>query len=337
MYKRAAQYVFVLKPPLRGISPEEFLRVAQDLKSGVAVTSLIDNNSVPHSSLAGKELTLQFLKDEVTAIVSRNPVEWIRGCDGISVMHHPEMRGKLVSILSKQPESAEIPGEKLLSVTHGLEAFAFKVRLQEVSLMPTDGMLIGLDNPTDPAAGFFVPSNRRAPLTLTNIYESKQKMEYFAMTSFCEHLISISNATQSDLKPRYEPLGQAFPDFELLVREQEWAVEVTRIETGMISYLRVSKTVEQMAFERVVQRQVTDSGIIEALMKALDDKTSRRMKCSRYSRACLLLVDIVDSIDAKSSATWDGIDLSAFDAVALVKMDGSVTFITGMHSFKSAS
>ena len=90
-------------------------------------------------------------------------------------------------------------------------------------------------------------------------------------------------------------------------------------------------------FDRAARNQVTDCGIIAALTKASEDKTKRRNDCSHYPRACLLLVDIVDSINGESSAVWDGIDLSAFDAVALVKFDGSVFFIKGAHALESVS
>ena len=337
LYKRLPHYVFVLKPPLNGTTEEEFLKFAQDLKSGIAAKSMFEINSIPHSSLAGQELTLQSLKDEVIAIVSSNPIEWIRACVGISIMHHPQKRGKFVSILSKLPESAWAPGEKLLSVSHGDEVFAFNVKLHEGSFMPADGMFIWLDNPSDPAAEFIVASDGRGPLTLTNIYENRQTMEYFAMTSFCRQLIANGNATPSDLKPRYEPLGNAFPDFELLVREQEWAVEVTRIESGMVSYLRVSEPMEKDTFDKAAQKQVTESGVIAALMKALEDKTRRRKECPHYSRACLILVDVVDSVDVESPVVWNGIDLSGFDVVVLVKLDGSVSFIKGTHAFEPTS
>ena len=233
--------------------------------------------------------------------------------------------------------------------------FAFNVpaQLHENSFIPTDGLFsmyrtlrtvhIWLDNPSDPAAEHVVPSDRGESLTVRDVYESKQKMEHFAMMSLCNgclqsrYLLTNTDLTHSDLKCRYEPLGNAFPDFELVVRDQEWAVEVTRIESGMVSYLRVSQPLEKDRFDKAAQGQVTDCGIIAALTKASEDKTKKRNDCSRYSLACLLLVDIVDSIDPESSTLWDSIDLSAFDAVALVKLDGSVFFIKGAHALEPVS
>ena len=211
--------------------------------------------------------------------------------------------------------------------------FAFKVQLHENNLIPTDGMYIWLDNPSDSVAEHVVPSDRGESLTIRDVYESKLKMEYFAMTSLCWELLKNTSLTHGDLECRYEPLGNAFPDFELVIRGQEWAVEVTRIESGMVTYLRVSEPLQRDTLDKITRNQVTDSRITAALTKALDQKTKRRNDCSAYTSACLLLVDVVDAVDAEPSSIWDGIDLSAFDAVALVKLDGKVSFVKGTHAF----
>ena len=75
-------------------------------------------------------------------------------------------------------------------------------------------------------------------------------MEYFAVMSLCSDLLANTSLTYSDLRCRYEPLGNVFPDFELTARDQEWAVEVTRIESGMVAYLRVSEPLEMYTFDR---------------------------------------------------------------------------------------
>ena len=225
-----------------------------------------------------------------------------------------------------------------LSVRHANDVFAFNVQLHEHNFIPADGLYIWLDNPSDPAAVHPVANDGGEALTIRDVYESKQKMEYFAMMSLCNDLLSNTSLTHNDLKCRYEPLGSnTFPDFELVVRDQEWAVEVTRIESGMVGYLRVSPQLEKHRFDRAAGNQVTDCRIIAALTKALADKTKRRNDCSDYALACLLLVDVVDSVDPDSAAIWGGIDLSAFDVVALVQMDGGVCFIKGAHAFDSDS
>ena len=266
-------------------------------------------------------------------MISRNPIEWIRGCVGISLMHHPEKRRKFVSLLSTLPESVH-RRQKLLSVPYSGDIFAFNVQLHEHNFVDADGLYIWLNNPEDPAAEHVTPSDGSASVTFRDAYESNQKMEYFAMLSFCYELLSNTNLTHGNLKCRYEPLGiKTFPDFELTVRGQEWAVEVTRIESGMVSYLQVTPPLEKRAFDKATQNRVSDSGIVAALTKASEEKTKRLNECETYSHGCLLLVDVVDSIDHKSSAIWGEIDLSSFEAVAVVKLDASVFFIKGAHAF----
>ena len=336
-YDRWFQRVFILRPPMQGATARDFVQFAQELKSAVENKDLSENDSIPRSSFGRQGLTLQSLRDEVSDIISQNPIEWVRGCVGISIMHHPEKRRKLVSVLSKLPESAH-SGQKLLSFRHADDVFAFNVKLHENNFVPSDGLYLWLDNPSDPAAEHLVANDGGDTLTVRDIYEGKRKMEYFATMSLCEDLLSNTNLTYGDLKCEYEPLGDStFPDFELVVRGQEWAVEVTRVESDMVGYLRVSQPLEKETFDRAARYQVTDSGIVAALTKASEDKTKRRNDCSRYSRACLLLVDIVDSIDPESSAIWGGIDLGAFDVVGLVKLDGRVFFIKGAHALESGS
>ena len=325
----------VLQPPLGGASARDFVRYAQNLKSAFELKSLSEHESIPRSSFDGQGLTVPALKDVVANIVSENPVEWIRSCVGISLMYHPEQRGKIISVLAKLPESPQ-RGQKLLSVRHVDEVFAFNVQVHEHDFIAADGLYIWLDNPADPVAEHLVPSDGSESLNIRDVYESKKKMEYFAMTSLRNDLLNNTQLTQSDLAYRYEPLGNAFPDFELVVRNQEWAVEVTRIESGMVSYLRMSQPLEKERFDKAARNQVNDRRIIAALTKASEDKTKARNNCSRYRRACLLLVDVVDSVDLKSSAIWGGIDLSAFDAVALVKLDGRVFFIKGTRALNRA-
>ncbi len=329
-YHGLSQYVFMLQPPLQGAPARDFARFAEDLESGIEAKSLSDSVSIPHSSRSGQDLTLQLLKEEVSRIISDNPVEWVRGCVGVSVMHRPESHDKLVSIMAKLPESTGAPpGRKLLSVPHEGEVFAFTVKLHENRFLAEGSLVIWLDNPAEPAAELLVQSGNGESLTLTELFASKENAEYFAMASLGRDLLEDGNLTIDDLECRYEPLGNAFPDFELVVRGQQWAVEVTRIEHEMVSHLRLTERMGTDTLDSIVQRQVTRTAVAAALRKALTDKTRIRTQCTQYPRACLLLLDVVDAVDAGGSPVWDGIDLSAFDAIALVKLDGTVSYIKG--------
>ena len=326
-YQTRYRHVFVLKPPSQGATAHDFASFAENLKLGIEAKVLSDPDLIPRSSLNGRTLTLQSLREDVTGIISGLPTEWVDGCVGISIMHPPDVRKTLTAIMSNLPISAQVPSQKLMSVIQGDKSYAFRVQLHENPLMSEGSLVIGLDNPTEPAAEHIVPIDRREAVQFNDLYGSKRKMEDFAMGSLCRLLLASGIVSPNDPGPLYEPLGNAFPDFELTIRNQDWAVEITRIEAGMVSYLQVSKPLEKGTFDKVTQNEVTESNIIGALTDALAYKMKRRKDCPYYSRACLLLVDVVDSIDANASAIWGGIDMSAFDAVALVKMDGNVTFV----------
>ena len=131
--------------------------------------------------------------------------------------------------------------------------------------MRIDGLYVWLDNPADPVAEHVAQGDRGESLTIRDVHdENKEEMELFAMISFVSNLLSNTDLAISDLKCRYEPLGKAFPDFGLTVCDEEWAFEVTSIQSGMVSYLRVSEGLDRETFGKAAQQKVTD------------DKTSQR-------------------------------------------------------------
>ena len=328
-YQAVPRFHFVLIPKLGGSTAHELFQAAEDLKSGVEAMSLSD--SVPHFSANGRELTLDFLKEQVAHIIAQNPTEWVGGCDGLVIVHHPSKRGKLVSILSKLPVSPQVGcPRRLLSIRYKEDILAFGVDLHENRLISEDSLVIGLVNRSDTAAEFLVENDRGEGLRYTDLYASKRNMEFFAIDALCRDL-NLNGGY------KYEPLGKdTFPDFELPVGGQRWAVEVTRIETGMVTYVKLAREVNRRTIDGAAQNPITDSGVRDALAKAFDEKTEKRNKGSNYSRYCLLLVDIVDAVGGKDSAVWNGIDLSAFDAVVVVSLDGTVSYIKGIDAFEPA-
>ena len=328
-YQNSNRHVFVLQPPLLGATVGDIARFAQELTSGIEARTLIESDSIPQSSFRDQGLTLETLKDEVAKIVSRNPIEWIRGCVGISVIHNHGDSRKLAAVLSGLPESPRFPGQKLVSVSHGDDVFAFKVALHENRYVPAGSLVIGMDNPWDPAAANLVTSDRGDLLTFTDLYADKKAMEHFAMAALFQDLMRNYGIAKSDLKCRYEPLGNTFPDFELCIRDHEWAVEVTRIEAGMVSYLRISDPVDQTTIDKAAEKRITDEGLVDAMKVAIAEKSDRREKCCVYSRACLVLVDVVDAIEIYKTTLWENVCFDSFDVVVVVKFDGSVTYISG--------
>ena len=62
-----------------------------------------------------------------------------------------------------------------------------------------------------------------------------------------------------------------------------------------------------------------------------------QLPCHPPDHAVVNAVDLGDAVGAKGSSAWNGCDLSTFDVVAVVKMDGSVDYIQGEFASDSAS
>ena len=105
----------------------------------------------------------------------------------------------------------------------------------------------------------------------------------------------------------------------------------------MTSYVPVDRRLDQRGLNRAFGNYITDARVEEALRDEVNQKAQIRSKCSSYSLHCLLLVDVVDAVGAKGSPVWDECDLSAFDVVGVVRMNGSVDYIKGQFATDSVS
>ena len=328
-YQNSPRFQTILKPGKRGSRINDYLRTANDLEA--ALDSKILSESTPHIPASGRELSLGLLREEVGEIIARNDVEWVRGCDSLLIRHHPVKRERLLSILSVLL-SAPRPNDysKLLSVRHKGEIFVFKVVLHEDEYMRKDSVLIIPVNRTDPAVVRLAEKDRTGGVRFSHLYGSKEVMECFALNSLRLDLCSRRGILLVDLEYGYEPLGKnSFPDFKLLIDDEKWAVEVARVESGMVSYVEVERQLDAKGRNLAFRNRITDERVGDALRSEIGDKAKKRADCAAYSRFCLLLVDVVDSIGGGESTVWNGCDLSAFDAVVTVRLDGSVSYIKG--------
>ena len=328
-YKKIPWHHFVLLPGKHGSTGHEFLNASQNLNSALEAHTLSD--SVPHTSGAGQELTIDFLRNLVSDIVFQNDMDWVDGCDGLIIIHHPDQQERLVTVLSRLLVSPRSGGaRKVLSVPGPRRTHSFEVDLMANDHVKRDGLVIGLVNPEDPAAVRLVEREREGVLTFIDLYASNEDMEIFALESLRRDLCSRLDIRLEDLRSRYEPLGDdTFPDFELELEGEMWAVEVARIQEGMVSYVEVDRPLDQRGIERALRPSITAENVSKAVGQELADKAEKWSKCPRYSRCCLLLVDVVDSVEGPESAFWEGHDLSAFDAVVVVKLSGRVDYISG--------
>ena len=175
-----------------------------------------------------------------------------------------------------------------------------------------------------------VERDRKGILRFSDLYASKEIMERFAFESLLRNISHNLEIPPEYMDGEYEPLGKStYPDFEMSVEGQEWAIEVARIESGMTSYVEVERGLDRRGLNRAFANHITDARVEDTLREEIHQKAKSRTGCPAYSRHCLLLVDIVDGVGPKDSPVWDGCDLSLFDVVAVVKLDGSVNYIKG--------
>ena len=332
-YQEVPWYHVVLIPGKDGNRPQDFIRSNEDLQSALGIKSIRD--SVPHYFGEGRELTIELLKEIVTGIISQNDPDWIAGCDGLFIIHHPCKEAKLISAMANLLASPRTDGhKKLLSVQHGSRPSSLEIDLYSNDRMAEDGLILGLINPADPAVVRLVERHRGEVLKLTNRHAGKESMEWFAFHSLRRNVGHNLEIPPEDIPGEYEPLGKStYPDFEMSLEGQEWAVEVARVQSGMISYVEVDRRLDQRGLNLAFGNHITDARVEETLCEELSQKTQSRAECPEYARHCLLLLDIVEAIRPKGSQTWGGCDLSAFDVVAVVRMDGSIEYIKGQFPF----
>ena len=328
-YQKLPRFQSVLKPGKQGNGINDFNRTANDLAAAWESKMLFEN--APHFAANGRKLSLELLRDNASHMISEVGVVWARGCDGIVIRHHPVKRDELESILSGLLSAHRFSSyPRLLSVRHEEETFGFGIALKDDEHMPEDSIVTMLVNQTEPAAAWLVERDRADEIRFSQAYESKEAMERFAVDSLRVDLSSRRGIPLADLKCRYEPLGQhSFPDFELIVNGDDWGVEVARVEAEMVAYVEVDRELDAKGRKLALQNRITEERVGEALQNEIKDKTAKRKCCREYSRYCLLLMDVVDAIGGADSTIWNGCGLSAFDAIATVRLDGYVSYIKG--------
>ncbi len=332
-YWKVPWHQIILIPKKDGNSLKDFNRRLTDLQSALEIQSLKD--SIPHHSADGRKLTVELLKEDAASMISTADTEWLAGCIGFLIIHRPSKGSQLTKAMANLLESPRSAGgKKLLSVQHEGRPYSFEVELHPNNHMAGDAVILGFINPSDPAVVQL--ANQKGTLTFTDLYADKESMEWFAFHSIGQDLSRRFGIPPEEIKVKYEPLGDStYPDFEMSLTGQGWAIEVARIESGMTYYVKVDKPMDQRGLNRALSNHITEARVEEVVHKEVNQKAQIRSKCPSYSRHCLLLVDIVDAVEAKNSPVWEGCDLSSFDVVAVVRMDGSVDYIKGQFALDS--
>ena len=167
-FQKLPWYQFVLKPGKQGSTVNDYLCASNALWAALESKELSESD--PDSLANGRELTLEVLKDVVADRISKNDLDWVRGCDSIQIRHHPVKHEKLTSILSHLPVSTDY--RKLLSVHHKEETFVFKVDLLENEYMIQDSFVVNLFNEMEPPAVRLAEKGRIDGFRFSHLYGS---------------------------------------------------------------------------------------------------------------------------------------------------------------------
>ena len=319
---RIGQHIFILKPPPQGTSWQDIQNYLGDLAEGLAVKSMIagaqhHGNQVGHKG----EVTLPILKEWIAKRLDACDPDWRRGVEGVAIMSHGDMRDTFGGMLQQLPVAERHPDPQFDSRWTSLSCAegpcTLKVRWIPHRSMPPHGMLLYLHNPQEPAVEH-AGGDFAEPV---ECFASKRALEDFALQGLCRHV------GDTDAYTKHEPLGpDTFPDFEAVVRNRTWAVEVTQIADGMVSYHPLDRPPN---IDAAYNATVTDAGLDKALAKAVGEKTKKVKQCPHYARFALLLVDTTGTLELERIHLPNAPDLDAFDFTGIVKLDGRLLPVKG--------
>lgn len=323
-YEGLRDSVVVLKSANGEVTESDISRITEELRSARDAVFL-KSNSRTYEANGG--LSLGCLKSAVTDMLSEFPPEWVTGWDTVLLLYSPGNRRDIESILAQLLDShMGSPPHKLLSVPCEGDTYVFNVAVNENEFLQPNETFIFPVNPTDPFYEHLKPREPDAPVPFFDNTAS----EFFAIDALRTDLIGNSEVSPEDWGYRHEPLGPStFPDFELRVNGKIWGVEVTRVETGLTSYIVVGGDLETRHISKAVGNNLTEEKIRNAVRKALTVKSEKRAQCSHYARYCLLLVDVAGLIDNRGARVWQNIGLSSFEVIVTITLDGRVSYIKG--------
>ena len=321
---RIGQHLFILKPPPQGTSRQVIQGYLRDLDRGLVVKALIAG---AHQADHKGEVTLPILKEWIVKRLDACDPDWRRGVTGVVIMSQGDMRDTFRGMLHQLPVAELHPDPQFdsrwISLSCADGPCTLKVWWTPHRHMPPHDMLLYLHNPQEPVVEH-AGSDFVEPM---ECFANKRSLEDLALKALCRY---AGGDSDTDLHAKHEPLGHGtFPDFEATIRNRTWAVEVTQIADGMVSYHKLDRSLDQPTLDEAFDRTVTDAGIGKALRDAVDKKTARAAQCPHYTRFALLLVDITDTLEPERFRQPDAPGLAAFGFVGIVKLDGNLLPVKG--------
>ena len=174
----------------------------------------------------------------------------------------------------------------------------------------------------DPALTHWVDPDRPPFVSSTTALESTDNVERRAVAAIRDEAEKNGLTIEREAN---EPNGHSeFPDFQLAISGQDWTVEVTRVLGNIVDKRIVTigvKDTEAHVSRAAKAPALSREDIYKAVEKALSNKAAMVPKLAPNTRYCVVLVDTMEQLEPSDDNYWSAFDLSAFDAVAVARIE----------------
>ena len=275
----------------------------------------------------GRKLDLAMLKANIAEMAEVQDSDYVAGVKKVYLIHPPQLEDELRYHLSTLllPAMPDSVSARLISVTVGEKTCHFVVEPYKMDLprrhsSDSRWLIVHLYNPDKPALAIRVEA--QGPWTFkepTPLLSDTEVAETWAMEVLQAHLRDTGVDVQDVC---YEPNGpKTFPDYLARLDGTAWNFEITRVLGDILETRHIldKPKDERKMMERAVQSPpIEDSDVRVALNHAIKSKEQKRQSDGTAQNLCLVLLNPLDLDIGSQSAVWEGMDLSAFDAVVLI-------------------
>ena len=334
------QHVSFVKGASVGVCTSHAEKALLDLWSSTTVNDLVTKKDQFPRIEGTSTLSLESLRKLVEAIAE--PTDNGFTCGGTYYVVFPTsladvVRGVRNQLRAKEKRHAsEVETDGAVYRTEAYWTYALDVETQgqcheatvafcevrgETSLGNREWLVIQHDV-DDPALTHWVDPDRPPYVSPTTALENTCDVEYRAVAAIRGGVEKNGLTIEHEA---HEPNGHGeFPDFQLVISGQDWTVEVTRVLGDIVGKRIVTigvKDTEAHVSRAAKAPALSHEDIHKAVEKALSDKAAMVPKLAPNTRYCVVLVDTLEQLEPSDDNYWSGFDLSAFDAVAVARIE----------------
>ena len=288
----------------------------------------------------GKKLGIPLFKAIIAEMAENQDPDYIEGVKKVYLIHPSHLEKELKDHVSPLlvPAMAGSMSERLISVDVGQKTRHFVVEpyMMDLTSRPSTNprwLIVHMYNPDMPALAIGVEA--QGPLTFkepTPLLAETEVAEDWAMNLMRDYL------RDSGIQVRcvcHEPNGpKTYPDYRARLDGVPWDFEMTRVVGDILETRHIldkPRDPQKMIHRAVQSPPLGVEDVEAALERAIKSKERKRGSAGTARNLCLVLLNSLDLDIGGQSAVWEGMDLSAFDAVVLVNgySQPSIEFMKG--------